>query len=107
MFVTEFEMLVLVGCMAAEQSVHSQWRDAVNISYETFDGAGTFGDFLCDMENALSMTSLTERSDPGRVAAVNMMGSLTQFERSAGCATGNWQCTDGDYERGSVLDPCG
>ena len=54
MFVTEFEMLVLIECMAAEQSVHSQWRDAVNISDETFDGAGTFGDFLCDMENALS-----------------------------------------------------
>ena len=44
------------------------------ISDEMCDGAGTFDDFRFDLETALSMTSLTGRSDRETVAAVNKMG---------------------------------
>ena len=49
-------------------------------SDETFDGGRTFDDFRSDLENALSMTRLTARSDHERVGTMNIMGMLTQSD---------------------------
>ena len=45
-----------------------------------FDGGRTFDDSRADLENALSMTRLTARSDHERVGAVNIMGLIAQSD---------------------------